>query len=204
MNPQRLLVPTYVILGNMLLLSILTSCARPKDVANVDQVPSTPTSIPGVTELRLSEEGNGSVGDSDVLQAAISTSADAIMNGVNLQRAQEGLAPWLIEAELAEIAYERSVDMAVRGYLDHADPDDDRVPVESALIEHNYSGQAAELVLATEDSLQAVAHDALQAWFSDPNHEAVLLSPIFRYAGLGLMGDGSRWIVTLIAVEERP
>jgi uncharacterized protein YkwD len=60
------------------------------------------------------------------------------------------------------------------------------------------------LVLATEDSLESVAQSTLHAWFSDPDHEAVLLSPIFRYAGLGLMGDGSRWIITLIAVEERP
>jgi uncharacterized protein YkwD len=174
------------------------------DGATVDQASVNPTSMPFITEPSRIGGVSESVGGSDVLQAAISSSADAIMNGVNLRRAQRGLAPWLIEAALVDVAYERSVDMAVRGYLDHSDPDNGQVPVEIALFERNYSGQVAELVFATEDPLQNVAQDTLQTWFSDPDHEVVLLSSIFRYTGLGLMGDGSRWIVTLIAVEERP
>jgi uncharacterized protein YkwD len=160
------------------------------------------TSVSTPTGLRLPD--SGSSGSSDVLQAAISTSADALINGINLKRTQNGLLPWVVEPILVDFAYERAVDMAVQGYLDHVEPGESKVLVEAALHEQGFFGQAAELVFATEGALQEVASITLHAWFEDIDHRAVLLSPDFRYAGLGLMGDGTRWVVTLILVEGRP
>jgi uncharacterized protein YkwD len=94
--------------------------------------------------------------------------------------------------------------MAVQGYLDHVDPEASEVRAQSILQERGYFGQAAELIFATHDPLQETATATLDAWFDDPDHKAVLLSPDFRYAGLGMMGDGDRWVVTLILVEGRP
>lgn len=189
---------------SVLFVLLLTSCQGPAGLSvEATGFPQRSTttqvdqSLPGGTS-------SGDVAGSDVLQAAISTSTDAILNGINLRRAQEGLLPWLVEPPLVDYAYERSVDMAIRGFLDHTAPGDAEVEVLSALQERAYFGQAAELLFATQEPLQEVAQITLEAWFTDPNHEAVLLSPEFRYAGLGLMGDGSRWIVTLILVEGRP
>lgn len=186
-NPQRAI----------LIVLFLTSCVVGGDFTEDGlHSDSTPTGIGSP----LGE----TMGSSDVLQAAISTSADAILNGINLRRTQEGLLPWVIEPVLIDSAYERSVEMAVQGYLDHVDPGESEVRAQSILQERGYFGQAAELIFATHAPLQETAEVTLHAWFDDPDHKAVLLSPNFRYAGLGLMGDGDRWFVTLILVEGRP
>lgn len=193
------LIPPNVIRGLIIALFLLTNCGRGDTLPLVDNQ-TTPESSSAATGL----PDYGSAGGSDVLQAAISTSADAIINGINLRRAQDGLLPWVVEADLVNFAYERAVDMAVRGYLDHVEPGESQVLAETALHEQGFYGQAAELVFATQGALQDVASITLDAWFEDIDHRAVLLSPDFRYAGLGLMGDGTRWVVTLMLVEGRP
>lgn len=143
-------------------------------------------------------------GESDVLQAAISTSVDAILNGINLRRAQNGFLPLVVEPALIELAYERAIDMAARGYVAHIPPGESRVAAEASFIEGGFSGQAAELLFSSQAPLADVASITLQNWFDDANHRAVLLSPDFYYSGLGLMGDGTRWVVALLLVESRP
>ncbi|TFH33400.1 MAG: CAP domain-containing protein [Anaerolineales bacterium] len=204
MIPDRMRIAVVARHSAFLLLLLLASC---RSAAGIDPAADNFAAQPALPETRTVLETSRAAGNgmsSDVLQAAISTSADAILNAINLRRTQEGLLPWLVESALVEIAYERSIDMAVQGYLDHAAPGSDEAPWLSALQERAYFGQAAELVFATQESLQAVSQETLRTWFSDADHEAVLFSPVFRYAGLGLMGDGSRWIVTLIVVEGRP
>jgi uncharacterized protein YkwD len=185
-------------------LLLLSSCGGEVEFSNaagnVPQDPD-PVQVQGSPSADPALEEN--VG-SDVLQAAISTSADAILSGINLRRVQEGLLPWQVDSPLVEAAYERSVDMAIRGYYDHTAPGEGEVEVLASLQAGSYFGQAAELVFVTQEPLQEVSRATLQAWFNDANHEAVLMSPAFRYVGLGLMGDGSQWIVTMILVEGRP
>jgi len=203
MIPDRTYPPFIALPLSLLIIFLLTSC---QSSANIAVKSTSSPQRSATTEADQTITGgspSGDVAGSDVLQAAISTSVDAILNGINLRRAQEGLLPWLVEPPLVDYAYERSVDMALQGFLDHTAPGAGEVDVLSALQERDYFGQAAELVFATQAPLQEVAQTTLKAWFSDPNHEAVLLSPELRFAGLGLMGDGSRWIVTLILVEGR-
>ncbi len=142
--------------------------------------------------------------NSDVLQTAISTSADAIFNGINLRRVQEGFTPWVMDPVLVDLAYERAVDMAVRDYLDHVAPGESQVHIETRLRERGYSGQVTELIFGTDLMLEEVASQTLEAWFDDEDHQAVLLSPDLRFAGVGIMGDGERWIVTLICAQTSP
>lgn len=175
-----------------------------KQLGIEEQKPTSPDSLQGQSDQdSLIGTTDKDPAQSNVLQAAISTGADAILNGINLRRAQEGLLPWIVEPALVEYAYERSIDMAVRDYLDHLDPQSGEILVQRALQEQGYYGQVAELVYATEDLLSEVSNSTLAAWFGDRDHEAVLFSPDFRYAGLGIMGDGSRWVITLIVVEGR-
>lgn len=204
MIAYRIPSSSFALQLSLLVSFLLTGC---QSSANLTAEPTGSPQWSATTETDGTISGGsfgGDIVESDVLQAAISTSADAILNGINLRRAQQGLLPWLVEPALVEVAYERSVDMAIRGFVDHTAPGAAEVEVLSALQERTYFGQAAELVFATQEPLQEVAQTTLNAWFADPNHEAVLLSPELRFAGLGLMGDGSRWIVTLILVQGRP
>ena len=140
---------------------------------------------------------------SGVLQEAISRSADAIFEGINLERTQKGLPGLELELSLVEMAYERSVDMAVRGYLDHTSPEDSQVYLLTTLPANGFSGQAAELIYATSIPIDKVPQECLDTWLDDGDHLSILVNPVFHYAGLGLMGDGRQWIVTMILVESR-
>jgi uncharacterized protein YkwD len=137
------------------------------------------------------------------LQDAISSSADAIFEGINLRRVQEGFAGLELEPSLVDLAYTRSVDMAVRGYLDHASPEENQVQLLPDLQAGGFSGQAAELIYASSAPLDRIPDECLEAWFEDGDHASILLSPVFKLAGIGLMGDGSQWIVTVLLVESR-
>ncbi len=149
-------------------------------------------------------DGVDSSGESDVLQAVISTNADAILNGINLRRAQQGVVPLVIEQALVDMAYERASDMAFRGYLDHEDPVDQSLLAQSALSERGFYGQAGELVFGSDGPLPEMAQITLESWFDDADHRTVLLNPDFHFAGLGMMGDGTRWIVVILLAEGRP
>jgi uncharacterized protein YkwD len=203
MIPDRTSTILNTIPSILLTALLLSGCQDPANLPTQEGFYPQQGSAPQNEELLPGSSTLGEEYGSDVLQAAISTSADTILNAINLRRTQAGLLPWLVEPTLVDYAYERSVDMAIRGYLDHIVPGEEQVQVIPALQDGDYYGQAAELVFATQDSLQNVASVTLAAWFDDPDHEALLMSPLFRYVGLGVMGDGSQWIVTLILVEGR-
>jgi uncharacterized protein YkwD len=143
-------------------------------------------------------------GESGVLQETISRNADAILVGTNQQREHLDLYTLELDSTLVEMAYQRSIDMAVRGYVDHTSPEDNQVHLLEDLQADGFSGQVAELIFATRAPLEDVPEECLRVWFDDDDHTSILLSPVFHYAGVGLMGDGERWIVTVILVENRP
>jgi len=136
------------------------------------------------------------------LTTAISTAADSILAAVNVRRAVSGISPLILQPALADVSYERSLDMAARGYLAHVDPADGSPAAEELLRAANFTGQAAELIFRTGAPVDGVSQEAVSAWFQDSDHKLVLLSQEFRYTGIGVVGDGDRWIVTMILVGE--
>jgi uncharacterized protein YkwD len=46
--------------------------------------------------------------------------------------------------------------------------------------------------------LDSVPERVIAAWFDDPMHKALLLERTFRSCGIGLMGDGESWIISLV------
>ena len=142
--------------------------------------------------------------DGTDLQTAVTTAADALLAAVNVRRALAGTPPLIQQSTLFELADRRSVDMAVRGYLAHIDPETGRPLAEDTLREAGFRGQVAELLFQSEAPIGELSQSAVTAWFQDPDHDLILLSPEFRFAGIGIMGDGQRWIVTMIMAGESP
>jgi uncharacterized protein YkwD len=138
------------------------------------------------------------------LTTAMTAAADAVLAAVNVRRALAGIPPLIQQAALLEVAYERSVDMAVRGYLAHVDPETGRQVAEDLLRAADFRGQVAELLFQSETPIGELSQSAVAAWFQDPDHNLILLSPDFRFVGIGMMGDGQRWIVTMILAGESP
>jgi len=137
------------------------------------------------------------------LNAAMATTADSVLAAVNVRRALAGVPPLIQQPVLAAVAVERSIDMAAGGYVGHVDPQG-QVPVETRLQRAGVIGQAAELLYQSTLAIDQAAPQAVAAWFQDRDHNFILLSPDFRYAGVGVMGDGERWILTLILSGEAP
>ena len=138
------------------------------------------------------------------LDAAITSTTDAMLSAINIRRALEGWPPLVRHTALTEIARNRAVDMSVHDYLSHEDPETSEIPVEESLIEMGYHGQVAELVYAANTPLDRLSEIAIADWFDDPDTRAVLLSPGFRFIGIGMMGDGTMWKVVQVLAEQGP
>ena len=138
------------------------------------------------------------------LDAAISSTTDALLSAINLRRALEGWPPLVGQDALTQIANMRAIDMSVHGYLSHEDPETAEIIVENMLIEMGYSGQVAELVYAANEPLDRLGEIAIEEWFKDPDTRSVLLSPGFRFIGIGMMGDGTTWKIVQVLVEHGP
>ncbi len=138
------------------------------------------------------------------LNAAISSTTDALLSAINLRRALGGWPPLVGQAALTEIANNRAIDMSVHAYLSHEDPGTAEILVENMLIEMGYHGQVAELVYAANEPLDRLSAIALEEWFDDPDTRSVLLSPGFRFIGIRIMGDGTTWKIVQVLAEHGP
>ena len=198
MSKSRRRNTSLAVLGLLLTGLFLVNCSRSEDGVIPSEI------VPSILNESVPLAAGREQVNSDVLQTAISTSVDAIVNGINLRRTQQGLTPWVMDPALVDLAYERSVDMAVHDYLDHVAPGGAQVLAETGLGDRGFSGRGAELILGSDTLLEEVASTTLEIWFDDIDHRAILLSPDFRFAGVGMMGDGEQWIVTLICAQTRP
>ncbi len=138
------------------------------------------------------------------LDAAISSTTDALLSAINVRRALEGWPPLVRQIALTEIANNRAIDMAVHAYLSHEDPETEEILVENMLIELGYHGRVAELVYAANEPLDRLGEVAIDEWFDDLDTRSVLLNPGFHFIGIGMMGDGTTWKIVQVLAEYAP
>jgi uncharacterized protein YkwD len=168
--------------------------SAPQDRKLSDSPRSTDGGAPSLVRPTLSGE----------LDAAISSTTEALLSAINVRRALEGWPPLARQAALAEIATNRAFDMSAHAYLSHEDPESAEILVEDMLISMGYHGQVAELVYAANEPLDRLGEIAIDEWFDDADTRSVLLSPVFRFIGIGVMGDGATWVVVQILAEHGP
>jgi uncharacterized protein YkwD len=108
---------------------------------------------------------------------------------VNRERAEAGLKPLAMDAELTRVARRHSADMLARGYFSHGSPEGktafDRIRAER--IPFLIAGEN----LAYAPTL-AIAHNGLM---HSPGHRANILRPQFGRVGIGIMDAGARGIM---------
>lgn len=161
----------------------------------------SPDSLVGMAEDAPSIIRPMLTGDHDPV---ISSSMDALLSAINIRRALEGWPPLIRQAALTEIANNRAIDLSVRDYLGHEDPETAEILVESMLKDKGYHGQLAELIYAANEPLDSLREIAIDEWFDDPDTRSVLLSPGFHFIGIGMKGDGTTWKIVQVLAEHGP
>lgn len=131
-------------------------------------------------------------------------SAEGILRLANTEREALGLPSLIASSVLMDLAFSRSEDMVARGYFSHADPVDGHLVAETLLAGGGFTGRLGENLFSYSGPLRDLALDALAAWMSSPEERSLILDPTFQLTGVGIMGEGSRWTVTQLFVENGP
>lgn len=108
-----------------------------------------------------------------------------VVDLVNKERAQAGLAPLQLDADLSNVARYKSADMRDNQYFDHQSPTYGS-PFEMMQqfgIEYRYAG---ENIAAGQMSPEAV----MNAWMNSPGHRQNIMNPNFTHIGVGYVSGG--------------
>ena len=108
---------------------------------------------------------------------------------VNQARLANGLAPFTLDAALADVARRHSADMVARGYFGHINPDGLDPFERMAAAGITYTSAAENIGWAGDATL---AHNALM---SSPAHRTNLLNPQLGRIGVGIVRKDSMHIM---------
>ena len=116
----------------------------------------------------------------------------AVAQMVNELRAANGLSPLAWDEVAADAAYDHAVDMRVRGFYAHTNPDGltplDRL--QRADVDLDYFGGEN---IARHDK---GPREVMDAWINSPSHLRTLLGPGLTHMGVGVhLGRGGPWWV---------
>jgi uncharacterized protein YkwD len=122
-----------------------------------------------------------------------------MVESVNQVRAEHGICPLAEDGSLDELAFERSADMAARGYFSHTTPEG--LDVFAMMDQRGIGYYTAGENLAWNTHGDANAGPAaLQSLLNSPPHRANLLNPAFSQIGVGVARDGGKVYFTLVFV----
>ena len=99
---------------------------------------------------------------------------------VNNERAIAGVGPVTPDAAVAKVAFDYSVDMELRGFFDHFNPECEGPDVRLTRAGIAYGGYAENIAMG-----QATAAAVMQAWMNSPLHRANILNAQVTKIGVG-------------------
>jgi uncharacterized protein YkwD len=130
--------------------------------------------------------------------------ATAIADAVNRLRLATGVDPLIVDEGLTRLAFARSADMVVRGYLSHDDPTDGSNLPYRLLTDAGYHGLLGENVFASQADFEHLVDEAVDGWLRSAAQRETALNPSFHYTGVGVLSDGEWWKVTQLFAEDLP
>jgi uncharacterized protein YkwD len=105
---------------------------------------------------------------------------------------------------LDQVAGLRAEDMLARGYLGPTGPGDVSVPAQDLMTVAGYVGRLGELTYGHTGPLDSLVDATVGAWIASDAHRALLLDSRYHFIGVGMIGEGERWIVVLALAERGP
>lgn len=118
------------------------------------------------------------------------TQAQQVLHDVNAARSAAGLAPLAWDAAAADAAYDHAVDMRLRGFYDHVNPEGlgPCTRLRDAGVESFVCG--AENIARGEDT----AGEVVAVWMGSDGHRQNILNALATHAGVGVtLGAGGPW-----------
>lgn len=142
----------------------------------------------------IDEAFGGSGGSRPTPSAEMSASeralATEVLDLVNQERTSRGIEPVAWSEPAAAAAYAHSVDMDVRDFFDHDNPDGEGPGPRLARQGVGGQGWGENIAMG-----QASALTVMTAWMNSPGHRANILDPGHRFLGVGVHAavDGPWW-----------
>ena len=112
----------------------------------------------------------------------------AFLNLVNNARVENNFNPLTTDQKLMDMARSRYNDMVARNYFSHYTPEGNRVKCGEILGRSN---------------LKATPEMFLGAWLNSQSHRGVILNPIYKNIGIGIIDNNGIRIVTIIFSSRR-
>jgi uncharacterized protein YkwD len=131
-----------------------------------------------------------------VLGYAANISVDEVIKLTNQKRAENGLPPLKMNADLSTAAHAKGEDMLKKGYWAHVAPDG-TTPwkfFNDIAYKYRYAGEN----LARDFSSATAAVDA---WMASPSHRENMLSPKYKEIGIGVVEGDLGGVDTTIVVQ---
>lgn len=116
--------------------------------------------------------------------------ADQVLQLINLEREQAGLAPVANHSVLAKIASDFACRMVEGGFFAHRDPETDHGPGERAVTAKYSFYSIGENLAAGQDTPAEV----MGVWMESPSHRDIILDPKWKEVGIGVRGGGEHSI----------
>jgi hypothetical protein len=130
--------------------------------------------------------------------------AETLLVRINHDRDVLGLPAFTPSLALDQVAGLRAEDMLIRGYLGAIGPGDASVAAQDLMGAAGYRGRLGELIYEYVGQPESLVDTTVTQWMASEAHRALLLDAAYTYVGVGLIGDGERWIVALEFAEQGP
>jgi uncharacterized protein YkwD len=156
--------------------------------------------------LRGADATNGGSADGDLAATGESVVAvgESLLVRINHDRDVLGLPALTPSQALNQVAGLRAEDMLIRGYVGPIGPGDVSVAAQDLMGAAGYRGRLGELIYEYVGPSKSLVDSTVTIWLASEAHRALLLETAYAYAGVGLIGDGKRWIIALELAEQGP
>ncbi|MFJ9950116.1 CAP domain-containing protein [Kitasatospora sp. NPDC091207] len=123
------------------------------------------------------------------------STAQQVVDLVNVQRAQHGCGPLTADSRLATAAQGHSEDMAARDYFDHASPEGYHADHRIEATGYRWNSWGENIARGQKDPAAV-----MDAWMNSPGHRANILNCSFKEIGVGVKtGSGGPWWTQVFA-----
>ena len=114
--------------------------------------------------------------------------ANEVLRLVNIERANVGAAPLVLDEALCNAANMRAIEMDCTGVFGHKRPNDHSCFEVYDICNVEWQNACGENIAAG----QATPEDVMKSWLSSAGHKANILSPEYTKMGLGYSNSGCR------------